>query len=429
MGTVISREKGLAAILIFLCITPLMPVCFAGEKINVLILGHVGLAANLEKFFGIEPSVRYMVVVADDDKLDDTQMQKLIRLYFPRNQREIDSYDFIFLLHLAWHVFTPKQDKMIFDAIRGGAGALNDASVFSIIPPIPDMWAASLSQQAFPNDAPAVARTNFEYITMSYHVKINKEFPDPVLTPFIPFGVEKVAAIGATRMVIGREGAGTLAWIIGPFPWRKDAELLVVWDYEKGRTMTSSDHMPAGWFGYPSVPGPGANEYAPDILMNMIFYGTKRNLIDDVVVYHRLKLSLAEFRGRMGTLMTLSDFIDKFGANTQRIQDEVTKLERMASEMVDSYLDQDFVESERVLLEALKLFPAAEEIVRKEKDKALMWVYVIEWLTASSTFFVSGFVLWTLMVRRRLYREAKSTKLKTIMCVVILVMKKATAML
>ena len=398
-----------AAILILIT---LLPICYGGEKIKVLVLGIVDIGQTMGKFFDIEPSVDYRVVVGDDGRIPDPQLQKLIRLYFPRTQEEIEEYDFIFMLHLTWHVFTINQDKMIYDAIRNGAGALNDGSVFSIVPPIAETWAASLSSQAFPNDVPAVLKTNFEYVTMSYQVKINQDFPDPVLTSFLPFGVEKVAAMGATRMVIGREGANTLAWIIGPFPWRKDAEYLLVWDYENGRTMTCSDYVPSGWLGYPTVPGPDTNEYAPDILMNMIFYCTKRNLIDDIVVYHRLKMSLAEFKGRMGVLVTLSDFIDKFGANTQRIQEEVIRLEEMAGEMTDLYLDQEFVESERILLEALDAFPAVEEIARKEKEKALLWVYIIEWLASASTFFISGFVLWTLMVRRRLYRETRSTRLK-----------------
>jgi hypothetical protein len=408
----LPNKASFVVVLALVCFAALLPDSYGGEKIKVLVLGQLGLASSMEAIFSVEPSISYEVVVGEDGRLLDTQMQKLLRLYFPRTQKEMGQYDFIFLLHLAWHLFTAQQDAMIFNAIRNGAGAINDGSVFSIASPVPDAWAASLSQQAFPNDAPAVVRTSFEYATMSYQVKVNRDFPDSVLTSFVPYGVEDVVGMGATRMVIAREGAATLAWIIGPFPWRKNAELLVAWDYEKGRAMTSAEYIPTGWFGYPSGSGPNVNEYAPDILMNMIFYGARRNLIDDVVVFHRLKSSLTEFRARMGLLIKLSDFIDKFGANTQRIQDEVMKLEGMASEMVDYYLDQDFIESERVVLEALDSFPAVEEIARKEKGRALLWVYIIEWLGASSTFFISGFILWTLMVRRRLYRETRSTRLR-----------------
>jgi hypothetical protein len=34
-----------------------------------------------------------------------------------------------------------------------------------------------------------------------------------------------------------------------------------------------------------------------------------------------------------------------------------------------------------------------------------------EWLVISGTSMITGFVLWTLMVRRRLYREVQVTKL------------------
>jgi hypothetical protein len=35
---------------------------------------------------------------------------------------------------------------------------------------------------------------------------------------------------------------------------------------------------------------------------------------------------------------------------------------------------------------------------------------LIEWATISATFAIGGFVLWTLMVRRQLYREVKQTR-------------------
>jgi hypothetical protein len=44
------------------------------------------------------------------------------------------------------------------------------------------------------------------------------------------------------------------------------------------------------------------------------------------------------------------------------------------------------------------------------KNRALLWVYMIDWLVTSAALFISGYVLWTLMVRRRLYREAKGTR-------------------
>ena len=45
------------------------------------------------------------------------------------------------------------------------------------------------------------------------------------------------------------------------------------------------------------------------------------------------------------------------------------------------------------------------------KDRALLWVYVIEWLSVTGTAMVAGVLLWTIMVRRRLYREVGTTRM------------------
>ena len=42
----------------------------------------------------------------------------------------------------------------------------------------------------------------------------------------------------------------------------------------------------------------------------------------------------------------------------------------------------------------------------------MLWVYVIEWLVTSATFLVSSFTLWSLLVRRKLYRQVRTTKFR-----------------
>ena len=45
------------------------------------------------------------------------------------------------------------------------------------------------------------------------------------------------------------------------------------------------------------------------------------------------------------------------------------------------------------------------------KDNALFWIFVIEWFVVTGTSMVAGALLWSLMVRRRLYREVGETRL------------------
>jgi hypothetical protein len=79
---------------------------------------------------------------------------------------------------------------------------------------------------------------------------------------------------------------------------------------------------------------------------------------------------------------------------------------------VEHYLDQEFIEAEKDVMESLERFSQVEDVARREKNNALFWVYVIEWLVTVSTFFIAGFVLWSLMVRRKLYRDVSVTKLR-----------------
>ena len=55
------------------------------------------------------------------------------------------------------------------------------------------------------------------------------------------------------------------------------------------------------------------------------------------------------------------------------------------------------------------------EVMRSEamklKDRALFWIYLIEWIAVTGASLLAGFAIWTFMVRRRLYREITTTRL------------------
>ncbi len=389
--------------------------CLAsGEKINILLTGHFQDHSNqLPKFFREEPIIEYTGVPTRGVKGGMEVLMKFIRQYFPRSYQEMKEYDFIFLNSPEYYVFTTKQDKWMHDAVLEGAGGFNDASVFSVITQIHGAWAASLLQQAFPNDAPAVvARGGGGESPLNYFaVVINRNFPDPVLTPFIPYGVEQVPG-DCSRYVIPRETAGTLAWQVGNFPGHGKVPFIVVWDYGEGRTVTTGSclHATGGWFSRPQ--SSSDNQYAAEIFMNLIFYCTDRNLIQDVEVFHRLKSTFREFRNKMAILISLKDFVERFGANTHKVQQKIWDLEIMEEKARNHYLNQEFVECESTMNQAFDYFSEAEEAAKKLKESALLWVYVIEWAVTTSVLLISSYILWTLMVRRRLYQAVRTTKMQ-----------------
>lgn len=401
---------------VFVLVALLSGVCQGGEKIDVLIAGNqIAMEQNLRAFFDSEPAVRYHFVPARDPGgafgFSQADLVKMIRLYFPRYYQDLKAYDLLILTSPDFNLFTRQQDRWMYDAITEGMGGINDLGVFSIVSGIAESWSISETQRAFPNDAPAVtAKGCGEAPYGAFRVVVNRQVTFPILTPFIAFGVEDVIAQGCSRMVIHREGSEVLAWQVGNFGSIK-VDYIAAWEYDKGRTITNGNAMGACWQGYPR--GPEDNQYSPGILMNMVYWLSKRNLIDDIEVFHRVKSKLAEYRSRMVIVISLMDFIDKFGANTDDVQKELIGLRELYSDASQHYMDQEFVECEELIQKALESFSSVEELARREKDRALLWVYMIEWLAASSTLFFSGYVLWTLMVRRRLYRQIDTTKLRT----------------
>lgn len=145
--------------------------------------------------------------------------------------------------------------------------------------------------------------------------------------------------------------------------------------------------------------------------MNLILWSTQRKLIEDIEAFHRVKSTFSEFWNRMELLVSLMEFVERFGANTQRIHEEMGDLEEMYREATGLYLDQDFQGCEDTMRSTLERFSETEAEAKKVKDGALIWVYVIEWMVTTSTIFLSSFALWTLMVRRRLYRVPRTTRL------------------
>ncbi len=404
-GTTVPITK-LTTIITSLMVCSIAPV-WCAERINTLMVGSaMGL---LQAYFDEDPSITYTAVPCREGGGIGTQeVAKAVRLYFPRTYEEMKRYSYLMLLAPEFQHLNPRQDQWMHDLIEQGSGGFNDGSVFSIMAQIHNAWAISITQAAFPNDAPAVvARGGGGESPVGPHgVVINRDFADPVLTPFVPYGVEQYPGL-TSRFIIPRPTAGTLAWMVGNFPALGKVPFLVVWNYGSGRSISCGGFIKdrETWFG-------PENPYGADMVMNLVFYSTKRDLIQDVDVFHQLKLVFRHFTQRMGMLISLKDFIDRFGASTQRIQEVIWDLEDLRRRADEAYLGQDFSECLSTMNAAFVRFDEAEAIAKKEKASALLWVYAIEWLVTTVTFLVSSFALWSLQVKRKLYKQVKTTKLR-----------------
>jgi hypothetical protein len=54
------------------------------------------------------------------------------------------------------------------------------------------------------------------------------------------------------------------------------------------------------------------------------------------------------------------------------------------------------------------------EAADRAMRRALFWVYVSEWFVVAATSMICAVLVWTLMVRKRMYREVEATRLRSL---------------
>ncbi len=151
-------------------------------------------------------------------------------------------------------------------------------------------------------------------------------------------------------------------------------------------------------------------EYYGDFATNLMLYLSHNELPKDLETIHELRSKFSEYRSSKGYLLNIMDFGEKFGANMNPVSDIIARSDSKLKEATATYLDLDHQSSLQLLDDSLGETGLGVRKAIDLKDQALIWIFVIEWTTVAGSFAVCGFVLWTLMVRRRLYREIETTK-------------------
>jgi hypothetical protein len=319
--------------------------------------------------------------------------------------------------------FTQQQQRWMYDAIRdAGIPAISDRSVMSMAEYIAHEWADSELALAFPNDAPAVVSQNpFSFNNRLFRYIINTH-PQvaPVFTPYKDFeGVETTHLIGTTCIMIPKEGAVAASYIIGdlpqgspgayPHPDFKSRGMFphtLYWEFGNATTWTHTD-MTGGDLYW----NPAQNPYSLDMLMSEFMFAAGWELPTDVVLVHNLRSRFSTFLATRGYIYSILDFIDKFGASTAPVVGDMKSIAERADEGRRQYLRQEYGDSYSTMEVAVAEMEALRSDAIRLKNQALLWVYVVEYISVTGIFLLSGFVLWTLMVRRSLYREVSVTRL------------------
>lgn len=105
------------------------------------------------------------------------------------------------------------------------------------------------------------------------------------------------------------------------------------------------------------------------------------------------------------------DFISKLGGNPAPLEGMLRRVDDKLRESRAMYLDYDFEGSLALVEEMVHDLARVSEATVRVKDQVFRTTYLIERMILMATSMVTGVLVWTLMVRRRLYREGTTTKL------------------
>ncbi len=384
-------------------VLPMSPALPDG-RIGVLYIGCVARSEpfqrmRLDPLFSIEfvpATYRDWVKAAG---LTIAEEQRMIRIYMPRTtERLVDRIDVVILANANRDAIGARNIDLLYRGFQqtdlglfmsgggesfGGNGMppWDDTSIGSLLPVegVPNTW-PQLGRLV-------IDRPNHELISSIPWDSRTLEYPDR----------------WDHNIVTVKDGANKLAHLL----WGEGVEhpLIITWDLEeRNRIFTlTSEICRLSWYGTPW-------EYDYDFGANIMIYLDRRPVPQETEIVHRARSEILEIAGRKSYVMDILEFSESFGANTEKIRSQFGEVDEVISRANEQYIDLRY----QRMLETNELIGSMLDELQKEalelKNRALMWVYLIEWTAVTATAMVCGFVLWTLMVRRKLYRQVKSTK-------------------
>jgi len=202
-----------------------------------------------------------------------------------------------------------------------------------------------------------------------------------------------------------KDGATLVATAVGrgeEYPW------ISIWESGRGIVLGESqvfDSMGAEgrmWRDW---------DWYQDFLIYLTYMSVGKPLPGDIIRAHRIREEIATHLAKASMLISLMDFVESFGANALELYDmleDVNELEKVAE---DHYRKDDYDSASETFEEVHASWNEINVRAAEIKGNALIWVYVVEWLTVLGASMASGTFLWAVLVRRRLYREVDSTRM------------------
>ncbi len=372
----------------------------ATGKVRLLYIGDYVGADTPARLLEQEPLISVRGVPATLAWYQEKFIRKFMRIYMPRSYEEMSrNNDVILFSDAGVRLFEPRHFQWFEDAVvKDGLGLamIGGVESFGAEPGRP-AWIGTSVAKILPVEGiyqsfnPAFGVVEIKKWDNEFIQSLPWETLVPPMNGFDRFN-DLILKDGAELLAVLK--AGNLE---NPF--------LATWLQGNGRTFA----MGADW-----TPGGGVYfmkwEYYGDFASNLVLYVAGVRVPAEHKLRHIFKTQIAKYEDQKRLLMATIDFVEKFNANTRTLTKEIGDNEAKRREAERLYIAQDFQSAVEMMDEVIsRAQDLADESV-KLRDRALFWVYVIEYLVVTATCLITGTILYSLMVRRRLYRQVYVTR-------------------
>jgi len=388
--------------------------CQEGGIIEVLFIGDPFMRPGFPTPALVEdPKIRLTPVVGELAFVTRKEMAKAMRIYLPRTQKHLsENHDLVALAAIRSDHLSGAFHSWVATGVLEGELALlmaDDPVSFAGV----DAWegAGAPGWMETPVGAilPVDDRTRINYEDIWFKFKPASGYEDHPFNTGIPW--EQVT-VNTHNRPTARPGATVLMETSQetPFsgyggPVQEGSPVVVFWDIEMGRSMA----LVFDWGGN-GVTEFYRWEYWRDIVARWFYLPARAEILEDVALSHKVRQMIAQFGVQKGITLSMLEFADKFGANTVRVEEHLAMVNEDRRKADSLWIEGDFQGCGTAMETALAGLQEVEGEALKAKDDALLWIYISEWTAVSGTLCVTGFVVWSLMIRRVAYREVGTTR-------------------
>ena len=150
-------------------------------------------------------------------------------------------------------------------------------------------------------------------------------------------------------------------------------------------------------------------DYFIDFSADMVYYSAGIEIPDPVIV-HEIRMLFDDFQLAETIISSIMEFVDMLGGRTTGVRGSFDGLMLRRTEAEALYIQQEYALCQQEMAALVEEMMALNDVAMRAKDSAFFWIYLTEWAAVTATTMLSGYVLYALMMRRKLYREVASTR-------------------